>query len=140
MLLVTATGCGTGEGGSPPDGGEEGAAQEVPSLSYRDITVDQLQEMFAGEDFFFVNVHVPFEGDIPGTDASIRFDEIAENLDLLPQDKDATIVLYCRSDRMSQEAAETLTSLGFSNVFNLDGGFRAWQAAGLELDMGSGGT
>ncbi|MGD2121059.1 MAG: rhodanese-like domain-containing protein [Gemmatimonadota bacterium] len=132
--------CGPGGGEPPTSGHEEGMAAEEMQGSYTDISVNQLREMMAGEDFFFVNVHVPFEGDIPDTDASIRFDEIAQHLDLLPDDRDATIVLYCRSDRMSREAAETLTSLGFSNVFNLAGGFRAWEAAGFELDMGGGGS
>lgn len=141
MLGVAALlACGPGEGGPPPSEPEEPGSAEMTETGYTDISVDQLREMMAGEDFLFINTHVPFEGDIPGTDESIPFDQIAEHLDLLPQDKDATIVLYCRSDRMSREASETLVSLGFSNVYNLVGGFRAWQAAGFELDMGSGGS
>jgi len=106
----------------------------IPEETYTDITIAELQTMLANKDFIFVNVHIPFEGNISGTDLSIPYDEIEKNLDLLPADKDARIVLYCRSGRMSSIAGEKLASLGYSNVFNLEGGMIAWEQAGLSLE------
>jgi len=101
--------------------------------SYTDISVDELQTMLANKDFTLVNVHIPFEGNIAKTDMSIPYDQMAENLDKLPN-KDAKIVLYCRSGRMSSMAAETLVSLGYTNIWNLSGGMAAWEQAGLKVD------
>ena len=100
---------------------------------YTDVSAVELQTMLAEKDFTFVNVHIPFEGDIANTDLSIAYNEIEQNLEMLPAEKDAKIVLYCRSDRMSRIAAETLVELGFTNVWNLDGGMVAWEQAGLPL-------
>ena len=102
--------------------------------TYYNLSVDELQVMMEEEDFVFVNVHIPFEGDIPGTDLSIPYDQIDLHLDELPADQNAQIVLYCRSGRMSQIAAETLVRLGYTNVWNLDGGFLAWEQAGLPIE------
>lgn len=133
VAAVLVVACGPDQGDEPPPSGNEAAPQAELVASYADITVERLQEILAEGDPFLVNVHIPFEGDLPATDASIPFDQIAEHLDRLPQARDAEIVLYCRSGRMSAEAAQTLASLGYTNVSNLVGGFRAWEAAGLEL-------
>jgi rhodanese-related sulfurtransferase len=110
-----------------------GVAVAVAGGEYRDILVPELQAMLENKDFPLINVHVPYAGDLPATDTSIRFDEIANNLDQLPADKNARIVLYCRSGPMSEEAATTLVGLGYTDVYNLVGGFNAWVEAGLPL-------
>ena len=106
----------------------------VAGGSYTDVSVNELQSMLAKKDFVFVNVHIPYEGDIANTDLSIPYDEIDQHLEQLPANKDAKIVLYCRSGRMSSIAAETLVGLGYTNVWSLKGGMVAWEQAGLPVE------
>lgn len=104
--------------------------------SYTNVAADELSVMLKNKDFVFVNVHIPFAGNIAGTDLSIAYDQIADpaNLSQLPADKNAKIVLYCRSGRMSAIAAEELVSLGYTNVWNLTGGMVDWENAGYEIE------
>jgi len=110
-----------------------GKQVSVSGGNYTEVSVAELQTMLANKDFIFVNVHIPFEGNISGTDLSIPYDQIAQNLDKLP-DMTAKIVLYCRSGRMSAIAAETLIGLGYSDIWNLSGGMVAWEQAGLKIE------
>jgi rhodanese-related sulfurtransferase len=111
--------------------GEEVA---VEGGSYTDVSATELGTMLENKDFVMVNVHVPFEGNIANTDLSIPYDQISDNLDQLPSDKNAKILLYCRSDRMSRIASEELVGLGYTNIWNLDGGMVAWEQAGLDIE------
>ena len=100
---------------------------------YVDINVDTLNEMLGNKDFTLVNVHIPYAGDIPDTDLSIAYNDLESHLDELPEDKDAPLVIYCRSGSMSTQAAEELVGQGYTNVMELDGGMNAWQSAGYDL-------
>jgi rhodanese-related sulfurtransferase len=111
-----------------------GETVTVSGGSYQNTSVTDLQTMLKNKDFVLVNVHIPFAGNIPDTDVSIPYDEIEQNLSQLPADKNAKIVLYCRSGRMSEIAAEKLVALGYTNVWNLKGGMVDWEQAGLELE------
>jgi len=136
LLLLIALLLSACKGASTPEPTVDVGGQKIPVSggSYTDISVSELQTMLANKDFTFVNVHIPFEGDIANTDLSIAYNEIDQNLGQLPEDKNAKIVLYCRSDRMSRIAAETLVGLGYTNIWNLDGGMVAWEQAGLPVD------
>jgi rhodanese-related sulfurtransferase len=48
--------------------------------------------------------------------------KLEKNISEPPSDKNAKIVLYCRSRRMSAIAAEELVAQGYTNIWNLDGG------------------
>ncbi len=111
-----------------------GKAVVVGDGAYTNLSPAELQTMLAKKDFTFVNVHIPFEGNIATTDKSIAYNEISQKLDQLSTDKNAKIVLYCRSGRMSTEAAQTLVGLGYKHVFNLEGGMIAWGKAGFAVD------
>ena len=102
-------------------------------FKYTDITSDQLKEMLQNKDFYFVNVHTPYEGEIEKTDAFIPYNQIVKNLNKLPKDKNSKIVLYCKSGRMSAIAARRLTELGYTDVYNHILGMHDWQSKGFSL-------
>lgn len=111
-------------------GASSPASAEQSAATFQTITTKQLAQMLKHKDFLFVNVHVPYEGEIAQTDAFIPFDQIGENLGLLPTAKSAPIVLYCRSGRMSEIAAGELAARGYTNVSHMAGGMVEWAKAG----------
>lgn len=116
--------------GSPKMGQEA----SVDGGSYRVVTVQELQTMLESKGFLMVNVHIPWQGDIPQTDLRLAYDQIGENLDQLPPEKDAKILVYCLTSGMAKRAIVTLIAEGYTNLWMLDGGTTAWEEAGLSLD------
>lgn len=134
LLISACGGAGDREAAPTGDSGGVGERESVSGGSYTRVSPAELEAMLENEDFTFVNTHIPFEGNIPGTDLSIPYNEIEGNLALLPADKDAKVVLYCLGGPMSVDAAETLVGLGYTNVWDLAGGMDAWEDAGLPLE------
>jgi rhodanese-related sulfurtransferase len=129
VALVTAlllTSCSNASGTTPP-------AASPGEGSWQQISASQLHDMMAKQSVYLVNVHVPYEGEIPGTSAFIPYTDIAGRLGDLPFGKEP-VVIYCRTGNMSGEAAAAMVAAGAPPFYELSGGFYAWQAAGYPLD------
>jgi len=47
--------------------------------------------------------------------------------------KDKRLIIYCASGGRSALTVQTLEDMGYNNVAHIEGGFKAWQAAGLPV-------
>jgi rhodanese-related sulfurtransferase len=80
------------------------------------------------------------EGVIPGSvlvtrnTLEWRADPESELPDPRLADLDRQLIVMCNDGFSSSLAAATLQELGFSGACDLDGGYRAWQAAGLPTE------
>ncbi len=85
-----------------------------------------------GEPFIILDVRhqeeYEFVGHIPQAQL-MPLDTLAESAPTLPHD--TPIVCVDRSGRRGQLACEQLVEQGFSQVFNLTGGMKAWRKAKL---------
>jgi rhodanese-related sulfurtransferase len=59
-----------------------------------------------------------------------NFDDKAGKLN-----KSAPVFLYCRSGKRSAAAAKRMKSLGFTSVYDLEGGMSKWAADGMPVQM-----
>ena len=108
-------------------------AWSMDNKSYSDISVDQFEKSIDRKDFTLINVHIPYQGEINNTDILIPFNSMDQNKNILPQNKDAKIVVYCMGDHMSYVASEELIKMGYTRVSRLKGGMLAWQKKGGQL-------
>ena len=63
----------------------------------------------------------------------IWINEFSDNLDMLPEDYEANIVVYCASSYRAGIVATVMSMMGYENVRNLAGGFNGWLAADLPV-------
>ena len=114
------------------------ATTETTAPSFQVTHVDANgAAMFLAEnaDAIVLDVRTPkefAEGHIEGAVNVNFFDkDFAEQLTRLDTSK--TYLLHCRSGGRSTKSLPILERVGFTNVVHLDGGFKAWNSAGLPV-------
>lgn len=112
FLLLLLTGC----GGNDANG------------SYEQITQEEAKEMMDTEEVIILDVREQDEydsGHIPGA-VLLPVGTIDEETaaEVIPE-KDATVLVYCRSGNRSKTASSTLVELGYTNVYEF-GGINTW--------------
>ncbi len=112
-------------------GSDEGKPPATASAAFSRLDPEQFAARM-GDAAQVINVHVPYEGELEHTDAFIPFDRILGD-DRLTADKRSEVFLYCKSGRMSEIAGNALNQAGYTNVSHLEGGMKAWEAAGKPL-------
>jgi rhodanese-related sulfurtransferase len=131
--IAIFSGVALGLGSLEAAAGETPARVAVPGGAYTNVTPPLLREMLDQKDFFFVNVHIPYEGEISRTDAFIPYDQVEKLIHQFPAKKEARILLCCQSGRMSDIAARNLVRLGYTNIWHLKGGMIDWRQKGYPL-------
>ena len=103
-----------------------------PTAAVRPLDPAEFEAAIAGERVT-INVHVPDQGSLPGTDLAVPFDQITARAAELPHERSTPLAIYCMTGNMSAIAGPELTALGYTDVVELRGGMQAWQAAGRPL-------
>ena len=104
----------------------------APSLSPRSVH----EQQDTGRSAVLIDVRSQAEyeaGHIPGA-VHIPFDEVAERINEV--DTSDGVVVYCMMGPRARKGEAALLSAGQEKVFHLEGGFSAWQAAGLPTAEG----
>ncbi|MCA9696500.1 MAG: rhodanese-like domain-containing protein [Myxococcales bacterium] len=105
----------------------------VPSM-VTEISPDELAAMLESKDFALINVHIPYAGEIPGTDVHIAYTETAELEAYLGNDHGAKAVLYCQTGPMSAIASAALAELGYCHIYDMPAGMIGWEAEGHPIE------
>jgi rhodanese-related sulfurtransferase len=99
----------------------------------KEVDAQDLQRMQAAGEVMLVDVRTEAEfaaGAIAGA-KFLPLHMLPLAGDQIPTDK--PVVFYCRSGARSAQACAFMTTKGYDNVYNLQGGVMAWARAGLAL-------
>ena len=99
-------------------------AEKGEKAMYQQITAEEAKKiMDSGEEHIILDTREQYEfdkGHIPGA-ILIPYTEIENKAEEMLPDKNAQILVYCRSGRRSKIAAESLAKLGYTNVKEFGG-------------------
>jgi len=59
---------------------------------------------------------------------------IERDIEATVPDKNAEVILYCGGGFRSALAADVLQQMGYTNVFSMAGGWKAWKDAGASIE------
>lgn len=123
------------------------AAQMVQDARGRieNLTVDQVADEMQRGDVTIVDIREPNEreaGAIPGSVSAPRgmlefWADPTSPYHRPEFDPSRRIILHCAAGGRSALAADTLREMGYTKVAHLDGGFKAWEAAGKPVEKGA---
>lgn len=107
--------------------------QLSPMKSIGNLGVTQLINQ---RDALLVDVREPNEyeqGRLPKA-VHIPLSQLKNRAAELARHKARPVVAYCAMGNRSRMAGSALAKAGFSEIYNLQGGFRAWKDAGLPVE------
>ena len=102
------------------------------AADFKNINPQQFEKMRAEKTNVVLDVRTKKEyddGHIPGA-VLIDFNSPDFDKKVAALDKNKTYLVHCAGGGRSSKASAKMTGLNFKNVYNLEGGYRAWEKAG----------
>ncbi len=104
--------------------------RNLPDHRYRKNTEQFLADVSNGMQYFIIDVREPDEftaGHVENA-VNIPLRELAQQLAQLPDSKSHPILVYCHTQKRATHALVVLRELGYTNVWNLEGGWAEYEA------------
>ena len=91
--------------------------------AYQKISAEEAYEMMASQEVVVVDVRTQEEYDGGHIENAVLVpnESIGSEMPEVLPDKEATLLVYCRSGRRSKDAAEKLLALGYQSVYDFGG-------------------
>jgi rhodanese-related sulfurtransferase len=105
----------------------------------RDIGALEATQLINRRDALMLDVREPKDyqgGRIPNA-VHLPQSQLASRGDELKKLSGRPVIAYCERGQNSRTAAAALIKLGFSEIYTLRGGLRAWSEAGLPVEKGA---
>jgi rhodanese-related sulfurtransferase len=103
----------------------------------REVTVDETrQRMAANNDARLVDVREDHEFEAAHAAGAEHLGKgiIERDIEATIPDKSTEVILYCGGGFRSALAADVLQQMGYTNVFSMAGGWKAWQDSGAPIE------
>src|SRR6266850_3049303 len=103
----------------------------------REVTVDETRErMAANPDTKLIDVREDNEWDAAHAAGAEHLGKgiIERDIEATVPDKSTEVILYCGGGFRSALAADVLQNMGYTNVFSMAGGWKAWKDSGGPID------
>lgn len=103
----------------------------------KECSIDLLRERIErGDKFILLDVREDHEWNTGHLPMAVHLGKgiLERDIEGLAPDLHTQIVLYCGGGYRSALAAQSLQTMGYSNVISLAGGYKAWVEAGLPLE------
>lgn len=97
------------------------------NTEYKKINAEEAKAMIDREDVIILDVRTQEEYDSGHIENAVLLPvtEIADKAEEILPDKDAKILIYCRSGNRSATASKDLIRMGYTNVYDF-GGINSW--------------
>lgn len=120
---------------------DSSSAQPVPAradrtLEKRNLNAEQADKLIREkQEITILDVRTPEEYAAGHIDKALNINYYDQNFkkDVTRLEKRKTYLIYCASGNRSSKAREILIQIGMTNLYHLDGGFKAWQKASLSV-------
>lgn len=106
------------------------------AAQYKNVNANQFNRLSSQEDIQLVDVRTIEEyeaGHIKGA-ANINVQDSSFRSEINKLDKNKAVLVYCRSGKRSNDAAEIMKEAGFTKIVNLEGGILSWEEAAMPIN------
>jgi len=103
----------------------------------REVTVDETRERMAGDSSVrLIDVREDNEWDAAHAAGAEHLGKgiIERDIEAQVPDKSTEVILYCGGGYRSALAADVLQQMGYTNVFSMAGGWKAWKDSGAPVE------
>ncbi|HUS12155.1 MAG TPA: rhodanese-like domain-containing protein [Pyrinomonadaceae bacterium] len=106
----------------------------------REVTVNETrQRLAANSDARLIDVREDHEFEAAHAAGALHLGKgiIERDIEATVPDKSTEVILYCGGGFRSALAADVLQQMGYTKIFSMAGGWKAWQDAGAPIEVGS---